>query len=533
MSLLYQQAKKTSIISKGREPPFQENELDCPSVLDTEIDGVKAFDTKDLVQLHPLNRSLSRSMDGLIMHSTGEKKYLFLVFVPSHQIHGAFLTISNAEAVLTGDKRIAAAVLFGRSKFQLGVLIQPTLDEAFDPRDVTRGSINKANEQAPQHSRIHKEMILVAKPAKPFEFMVKGTPQRTAILEVYKEKIEMLYKNLDQMLPTDVVISPEWSLKNTITLIRDIVRVILERDLGDTNEVTAAMAIRNSILRALRQTEAVSVTAIRALLHNFVFESPSIAALSNLIYGFMLGIEPWHKQSFPDQSQSVLKLRDENGEPPLIIIPGADGSSFEYTTYADTFRTAIWTLAITLDTPLTSLHDMVSFYFSKIKVDKATGPYRLASYSPTSVLLVVLIKLFEDNGDRVVQAVMLDHFPAMFVHTVNKHGSPRVPEGIEAMLDASMIATRVMMDRDAHRKQRLWDTVGTNDLNIVRRTIHNIWAYLVAAAEFVYDLATDEEGVSVAEDVDKEVSKLARQVLVSALAVAMGQYAEEQDEPMK
>ncbi|KAK0438281.1 hypothetical protein EV421DRAFT_1738606 [Armillaria borealis] len=521
MSLLYQQAKKTSIVSKGREPPFQENELNCPSVLDTEIDGVKAFDTKDLVQLHPLNRSLSRSMDGLIMHSTGEKKYLFLVFVPS-------LNPVPIEAVLTGDKRIAAAVLFGGSKFQLGILIQPTLDKAFDLRDVTRlaeyrtniwGSINKANEQAPQHSRIHKEVHMPLKPAKPFEFMVKGTPQCTAILEVYKEKIEMLYKNLDQMLPTDC----EW-------------------DLGDTDDILylAAMAIR-----ALRQTEAVSVTAIRVLLHNFVFDSPSIAALSNLIYGFMLddvsnkrksipsGIEPWHKQSFPDQSQSVLKLRDENGEPPLIIIPGADGSSFEYTTYADTFRTAIWTLAITLDTPLTSLRDMVSFYFSKIKADKPTGPYRLASYSPTSVLLVVLIKLFEDNGDRVVQAVMLDHFPAMFVHAVSKHRSPRVPESIEVMLDASMIATRVMMDRDAHHKQRLWDTVGTNDLNIVRCSIHNIWAYLVAAAEFVYDLATDEEGASVAEDVDKEVSKLAGQVLVSALAVAMGQYAEEQDEPMR
>ncbi len=76
--------------------------------------------------------------------------------------------------------------MFGRSKFQPGVLIQPTRDEAYDPRDVTRlaeyrtniwysfcaialsrvinsvwfhrGSIDKANEQAPQHSRIYKEV---------------------------------------------------------------------------------------------------------------------------------------------------------------------------------------------------------------------------------------------------------------------------------------------------------------------------------------------------------------------------------------
>lgn len=511
-----------AFVSTGEEEIYRlyvkENELNCPSVLDTEIDGVKAFDTKDLVQLHPSNRSLFKvygRADDQIMHSTGEKTNPVPI-----------------EAVLTGDKRIAAAVMFGRSKFQPGVLIQPTGDEVFDPRDVTRlaeyrtniwGSINKANEQAPQHSRIHKEMILVAKPAKPFEFTAKGTPRRAAILEAYEEEIETLYQNLDQMLPTDVVIPREWSLKSTTTLIRDIVRVILERDIADTDDIfvaggdsLTAMAIRNSILRALRESEAVSVTAIRALPHNFVFDSPSIAALSNLIYGFMLGaqaavqdisnehisvpsaIEPRHEQSFPERSQSMLKLRDGNGEPPLIIIPGADGSSFEYATYADTFRTAVWTLAITPDTPLTSLRDMASFYFSKIKAERPTGPYRLASYSSTSVLLVVLIKLFEDNGDEIVQAVMLDHFPAMFVYAANKHGNPdpRVPESIEAMLDTSMIAIRAMMDRDTHRKQRLWDTVGTNNLDIVRRSIHNIRAYLVAAAEFVYDLATDERGAS-------------------------------------
>ncbi|KAK0207554.1 NRPS-like enzyme [Armillaria fumosa] len=468
-----------AFVSTGEEDIYRlyikENALNCPSVLDTEVDGVKAFDTKDLVQLHPLNRNLFK-------------------------VYGrAGKALFSYASVLTGDTRIAAAVMFGRSKFQSGVLIQPTPDEAFDPRDITRLAeyrAHMANQQAPQHSRIHKEMILVARPAKPFEFTAKGTPRRNATLEAYKEEIEMLYMNPDQMLPTDVVIPLQWSLKDTTALIRDI-------DVGDTDDIfiaggdsLTAMAVRNSILRALRQSEAVSVTAIRALPHNFVFDSPSIAALGNLIYGFMLGAqsavqgvsngrkslpaatEPRREQSLTDQDRSVLKLRDGNGEPPLIIIPGADGSSFEYMTYADTFRTAIWTLAITPDTPLTSLRDMASFYFSKIKAERPTGPYRLASYSSTSVLLVVLIKLFEDNGDRVVQAVMLDHFPVMFVYAANKHGNPdpKVPESLEAMLDANMIAIRAMMDRDTQRKR--------------------IRTYLAAAAEFVYDLATDEEGTS-------------------------------------
>ena len=83
-------------------------------------------------------------------------------------------------------------------------------------------------------------MILVAKPAKSFEFTAKGTPRRAAILEAYEEEIETLYQNLDQMLPTDVVIPREWSLKSTTTLIRDIVRVILERDIADTDDIFVA-----------------------------------------------------------------------------------------------------------------------------------------------------------------------------------------------------------------------------------------------------------------------------------------------------
>ncbi len=44
----------------------------------------------------------------------------------------------NVEAGLTTDKRVAAALMFGRSKFQPGVLILPTPEEAFEPSDSTR-----------------------------------------------------------------------------------------------------------------------------------------------------------------------------------------------------------------------------------------------------------------------------------------------------------------------------------------------------------------------------------------------------------
>ncbi|PBK68211.1 hypothetical protein ARMSODRAFT_851692, partial [Armillaria solidipes] len=86
----------------------------------------------------------------------------------------------------------------------------------------------KVNEQAPQHSRIYKEMILVAKPSKPFEFTAKGTLRRNAILKAYEQEIEDLYKAIDGVSQTDVVIPQLWTLKNVMTMIREIVTAIFE-----------------------------------------------------------------------------------------------------------------------------------------------------------------------------------------------------------------------------------------------------------------------------------------------------------------
>ncbi len=53
-------------------------------------------------------------------------------------MYGFVLTRLKIEAGLIMDKRIAAAMMFGRSKFQPGVLILPTPEEAFDPTDTVR-----------------------------------------------------------------------------------------------------------------------------------------------------------------------------------------------------------------------------------------------------------------------------------------------------------------------------------------------------------------------------------------------------------
>ncbi|KAK0200585.1 NRPS-like enzyme [Desarmillaria ectypa] len=506
----------------------KDSPLHSPAVFDSEIDGVKAFDTKDLVQLHPSNQNLFKvygRADEQIMHSTGEKTNPVPI-----------------EVGLVMDKRIAAAMMFGRSKFQPGVLILPTPEEAFDPSDTVRlaeyrasiwDTVTKVNEQAPQHSRIYKEMIIVANPAKPLELTAKGTLRRNAVLKAYEQEIESLYKTVDEVSQTDVVIPQLWTLKNVMIMVRDIVTAVFDRKIGDADDIflvggdsLTAMSIRNSLLRALRKSKVVPAAVIRALPHNFVFDLPSIAPMSAFIHGIVVGAyaasgvglatesdeadaEAYPEiDSVPDIGQSLVKLREGAGEPPLIMLHGVGGVYIDYAFFADKFRTAVWTMTVTPDTPLTSLREMAAFYFAKIKVERPTGPYRFASYSASSLLLVVLVKLFEDNGDEVVQATMLDHFPAMFVHLANKFGNPdpRVPENIKTMLDTGMAAIGEMMERDSNRdtlrrKKNLlleaWDGGAANEIS--RKTVSTMKAYITAIAEFVYDLTTDETGAASVE----------------------------------
>ena len=91
-----------------------------------------------------------------------------------------------SEKIINDDPHVKSSVMFGRGKFQNGVLIEPTADYTFDPSDVKqleafrnkiwsvhrpiihsalidflhhtrRPTIERVNEFAPQHSRIFKE----------------------------------------------------------------------------------------------------------------------------------------------------------------------------------------------------------------------------------------------------------------------------------------------------------------------------------------------------------------------------------------
>ncbi|KAJ7206143.1 hypothetical protein B0H12DRAFT_1243356 [Mycena haematopus] len=252
-----------------------------PAMLDTVVDGVPAFKTNDLFVRHPSNPNLVKVYgrnDDQIMHSNGEK----------------------AQAILLKDTRIKFAIMFGRSQFHAGVLLFPA--KSFDPADEQRliefrrsiwPTIVEANRYAPTHSRIFKEMILVADPSRPIELTAKGTPRRQAVLDLYAEEIRAVYEAVDESSQTHLTAPQDYSFQASLDFVRRVVAEVMREMPGDDDDLfqhgcdsLQATWIRNSILYALRNSQCVDMKTVPT---NFIYAYPTLRLLADLFTRLMSG----------------------------------------------------------------------------------------------------------------------------------------------------------------------------------------------------------------------------------------------------
>ncbi|KAJ3520636.1 hypothetical protein NM688_g9133 [Phlebia brevispora] len=133
-----------------------------PNILNTTIEGHAAYATSDLLAPHPTKPDYWKVFgrtDDQIMHNTGEKT-----------------NPAPLENMLNQDPHVRAAVMFGRGKFNAGVLIDPRPGFEFDPADEAKlvdfrnkiwPTVERLNEFAPQHSRLFKEVSPLTPPSFP------------------------------------------------------------------------------------------------------------------------------------------------------------------------------------------------------------------------------------------------------------------------------------------------------------------------------------------------------------------------------
>ncbi|KXN81895.1 hypothetical protein AN958_03545 [Leucoagaricus sp. SymC.cos] len=168
------------------------------SCVNASIDGIPAYDTGDLLVPHPSRNGfwkvLGRASER-IMLSTGE----FVCVLQS--FHSALVVLTEDQ--LGQNPRVSSVLLFGQARPRLGALVELKADFAFDPeRDTDKLAefmeyfwyfVAKINVQLPKIAHIHRELIIVAKPSKPFTYTQKNSPRRAAILAEYQSEIDGLY----------------------------------------------------------------------------------------------------------------------------------------------------------------------------------------------------------------------------------------------------------------------------------------------------------------------------------------------------
>lgn len=150
--------------------------------------------------------------------------------------------------------------------------------------------------------------------------------------------------------------------------------------------------------------------------------------------------------------QTIVKLRDGSGEPPLIVLHGGGGTIHAFGPLAKKFRSALWAIQVTPETPMDTLMDQVNFYYHRIKEKQPSGPYRLCAFSATSITAFALAGLLEQNQDVVSQLALIDHLPTTFLAPtlgVDVERTPlHHPNARKEFIDASFSNLAALTRRD-------------------------------------------------------------------------------------
>ncbi|KAJ6458386.1 hypothetical protein C8R47DRAFT_1203181 [Mycena vitilis] len=306
------------------------NPFCTPAVLNTRVRGIDAYATSDLMVPHPTKPGYWKiygRADDQIMHSTGEKVVFF---------YYRSTNPGPLETILNQDPHVLSCVMFGRERFQAGVIVDPKPPFVFDPSDPEKlaefrntiwPSVERMNGFAPQHSRLFKEMITVPKPGKPFTYTSKNTVRRQAVIAAL-----------------NIAPITQWDAHSIRDFVRNAIHNVMANELGDDEDIfqhgcdsLQATWIRNCLLGALRNLAQLDT---RGDARNFVYDHPTISRLAALVFAIASGQREEEDDATRDKSalmQQVVSKYVQNfpthlGERPLpspsakvVLVTGTTG----------------------------------------------------------------------------------------------------------------------------------------------------------------------------------------------------------------
>ncbi|KAJ7624518.1 Alpha/Beta hydrolase protein [Roridomyces roridus] len=393
-------------------------ETHLPSVLN--LSDVQGYATSDLCVNHPTKKHLWRivgRLDDNLIHTSGEKT------VPAPM-----------ENLIMSSPLIKAAVVFGHERLQTGVLLEMVPGSEIDVQNEARVAelrneiwpvIEEANAIAPGFSRLFKEMILFASADKPLPRAGKGTVLRKAALSLYAPEIDALYKRVEEHA-VDIIEAPTvWKVEYIRPWLLEVAASVCSfmafsprTDLRQQGfDSLTATIFRLHITKGLRSRKLGKEA--KAIPQHLVYSRPTIEELSIFLESLVAGtlsqtelqINPVAEYIAPMTSDTVVELRTEGDGVPLILFPGIRGTLDSLRTLRAHFRGTMWGIQIHDSTPIAPFATFAAFLTEKIREKRPHGPYRLASYSGSSVLVVAVAKALEESGEEVTQLSFIDQFP--------------------------------------------------------------------------------------------------------------------------
>jgi len=170
--------------------------------------GTDSFETKDLFAKHPTSPDLFRHvgrLDDIIVFLNGEKT-----------------NPVTFETEVAKHSKVCAALLVGQQREEASLLVEPTeLDLSEQAKrdliDQIWPTIEDSNKRCPKHAKVSKARVLVTSKDMPFLRAVKGTVQRQATLNIYKNIIDRFYAE-DTPLSAKTRASPQPTGVDEVTI---------------------------------------------------------------------------------------------------------------------------------------------------------------------------------------------------------------------------------------------------------------------------------------------------------------------------
>lgn len=249
------------------------------------LSNTYGYATNDLVVMHPSNRNRMRIIgrkDDQIMLLNGEKT-----------------NPGPIEMIIASEDRIKNAVMFGRAKPVNGVLV-----EAASPvsnKDSFIDSIwhvvERANQFAPQHSRIFRNYILVTDAQRPFELTPKGNVKRASTLKLYESDIEDLYRRAEEEDSDAVALD----ISNAQQVVKAIVDGILPGVDSSSDLFTQGCDSLQATMIRNRLRNALPTHCKHKINQNVVFEHPRLNDLTRHVVALLSHKEVSHSTLLASQ----------------------------------------------------------------------------------------------------------------------------------------------------------------------------------------------------------------------------------------